>query len=454
MTTPLLKGLIAILLVCLFTAPAHAMDEQRLRAFLEGNDFWNVRLSPDGKRLAAITERDDRNTLIVVDIETLEPSASVKYEESSDIEISSAEWVNNDIVRYSTTRKIAQYESPFLYPDMFLLSADGKSNRRIWSVNGNYEDNRAGKGDLVRGFPWVISRLEDDDNRLLLFVSSFERRDGAGRGGVYTLELDSGDTREHSKVPHLTQSVTSNADGSVLVAVTMNRQSYQEVFLTTDRFEWKPLEMGLEGMAKDFTPFRVEGDYVYARTQYGEAIDAPTHIVRYKISTGEWEDVFEIGFASISSVAIGDDGDLDRVQWVDGQPKIAVLDKSDKVSQVVNAFARSYEGFNVNVVNESDDGKLVLLHVSSGAHAGEYFLFDFETRKARFLVSMREDIDGNELSPLEDATFVASDGVTIPGWFMAPKGVELPPLVVYIHGGPHGPYNTYSILATIESRTP
>ena len=27
---------------------------------------------------------------------------------------------------------------------------------------------------------------------------------------------------------------------------------------------------------------------------------------------------------------------------------------------------------------------------------------------------------------------------------MAPKGVELPPLVVYIHGGPHGPYNTYS----------
>ena len=141
---------------------------------------------------------------------------------------------------------------------------------------------------------------------------------------------------------------------------------------------------------------------------------------------------------------VGDDGELDRVQWVDGEPKIAVLDKSDKVSQVVSAFARSYEGFNISVVNQTDDEKQVLLHVSSGAHAGEYFLFDFETRKARFLISMRENIDGNELSPLEDATFVASDGVRIPGWFMAPKGVELPPLVVYIHGGPHGPYNEYS----------
>jgi dipeptidyl aminopeptidase/acylaminoacyl peptidase len=444
MTKQLLKSFIAILIVCLGAAPAHAIDEQRLRVFLEGNDFWNVRLSPDGKHLAAITERDDRNTLIVVDIETLEPSAAVKYEESSDIEISSAEWINNEIVGYRTTRKIAQYESPFLYPDMFLLSVDGKTNKRIWSVAGNYEDNRVGKGDLVRGFPWVISRLEEDDNKLLLYISSFERRDGAGRGGVYTLELDSGDTREHSRLPHLTQSVTSNADGSVLVAVTMNRQSNQEVFLTTDLFEWKPLTMDLDGMASDFTPFRVEGDYVYARTQYGDAIDAPTHIVRYKISTGEWEDVFEIGFASVSSVAIGDDGELDRVQWVDGEPKIAVLDKSDKVSQVVSAFARSYEGFNISVVNQTDDEKLVLLHVGSGAHAGEYFLFDFETRKARFLISMREKIDGNELSPLEDASFVASDGVTIPGWFQAPKGVELPPLVVYIHGGPHGPYNEYS----------
>ncbi len=444
MSKQVLKGFVAVVLVLLSVAPAQAIDEQRLRAFLEGSDFWNVRLSPDGEHLAAITKRDDRNTLVILDIDTLEAKAAVKYEESSDIEISSAEWVSDEIVRYSTTRKIAQYESPFLYPDMFLLSVDGKKNARIWSVSGNYEDNKRGSGDLVRGFPWVVSRLKDEDNELLLFVSSFERRDGAGRGGVYKLELDSGDVREHSKVPHLTQSVFSNADGSVLVAVTMNRESLQEVFITLDRFEWKPLAMDLAGLASDFTPFRVAGDYVYARTQAGDAIDAPTHIVRYRISTGEWEDVFELGFASVSDIAIGEDGELDRVQWVDGKPKLAILDKSDKVSQVVNVFSRSYEGFNINVVNLTDDESQVLIHVGSGAHAGEYFLFDFATRKARFLVGMQERIDGNELAPLEDATFVASDGVTIPGWFQAPPGVELPPLVVYIHGGPHGPYNTYS----------
>ena len=85
----------------------------------------------------------------------------------------------------------------------------------------------------------------------------------------------------------------------------------------------------------------------------------------------------------------------------------------------------------------------MLLHVSSGAHAGEYFLFDFEARKAKFLLASQERIDGNELSELEDATFTASDGVKIPGWFMPVEGLEKPPLVVYIHGGPHGPYNAF-----------
>lgn len=97
------------------------------------------------------------------------------------------------------------------------------------------------------------------------------------------------------------------------------------------------------------------------------------------------------------------------------------------MSRVVSYFARSYEGFNISVVNQTDDKSNVLLHIGSGTHAGEYFLFDIKTRKARFLVAMREGIDGNEPGSLEDAKFKASDGVTIPGWFQAPKGAEKAP---------------------------
>lgn len=432
-----------LLVILSISFQAHAIDDQKLRLFLGDNDYWNVRLSPAGTHLSLLTTRDDRNTLVVLDLETMQPTVSVKYEEDKKIEITGAEWISNEIVGYRTSRKTARLEVPFTMPNMYLLSVDGKTNNKIWSAYGNYEDNTKGKGKLVRGFPVFLSKLEDDEKRVLIYVRPFSKRDGSGRGAIYKLELVSGDVKEMSKVPEYTQSVISNDDGTQFVATTLDRQYDQGVYVSGKAGAWHPIVLGLSGFAKDFSPIKVVGDYVYATAQASSPVDAPTHIIRYRISTGDWEDVFEVGFASLRDVDIADDGTLTRVQYIDGKPVISVLDGSDRISQVVSYFAKSYEGFNVSVISVTDDKSKILLHVGSGAHAGEYFLFDFATRKARFLVAMREAIDGNELSRLEDATYTASDGLTIPGWFQAPGGVEKPALIVDIHGGPHGPYQSF-----------
>ncbi len=449
MNSPFSRFSIIILLVSLCaglaSAPAYGIEEEKLRTFLRGNDYWNVRLSPDGKHLSLLTQEDERNKLVILDLESMQPTISVKYEENKKIEITGAEWIGNNLLGYSTSRKVARFEASFPTPSYYLLSPDGRKNERIWSVSGNYEDNRKGRGKLVRGFPVMVSTLPDKEDTVLIYVRSFERRDGAGRGGVYKLDLDSGDVRQHSKVPQYTQQVVSTDDGAIMVATSVDRQFNTTNFISRNKQGWQPLVLGLSDLDEEYSPFEIVGDYVYATTQSSSRIDAPTHIVRYQISTGKWEDVFEVGFASLGDVDVGENGNLVRVQWVEGKPSLAVLDMDDPVSKVVSYFAKTYDGFNISVVSVSDDKIKILLHVSSGAHAGEYFLFDFNTRKARFLAASREGIDGNDLGVLEDATFEASDGVTIPGWFQTPKeGVEKPPLVVYVHGGPHGPYNSFS----------
>ena len=435
--------LLTILCSGLASVPAYGIDDETLETFLKGSDYWNVRLSPDGEHLSLLTKQDDRNTLVVLNIDSMEPTVSVKYEEDQKIEITGAEWIDNDLLRYYTSLKVARFESQFPTPTMYLLSVDGKTNERIWSFYGNYEDNRRGRGKLVRGLPSFLAKLPEKDDEVLLFVRSYERRDGASRGALYRLDLDSGDAKEHAKVPEFTQDVLSTPDGSTLVATSLDSEFNRKSFVSRNTFDWEPLVLSLSDFAEDFVPFKVAGDFVYARAQTSSPIDAPTHIIRYQISTGKWEDVFEIGFASLSDVEVDENGELIRVQWVDGKPNLAVLKDDDPVSKVVSYFSKSYEGFNVNVVSVTEDKTKVLLHIGSGAHAGEYFLFDFETRKARFLVANQEAIDGNDLSPLQDARFTASDGIEIPGWYQAPKGAEKPPLVVYVHGGPHGPYNSF-----------
>ncbi len=442
------KGGALLLLVSLGSVlaspPAFGIEEEKLRLFLQGRDYWNVRLSPDGKHLSLLTQEDERNKLVILDLESMQPTTSVKYKESKNIEITGAEWIGNNLLGYRTSQKTARFEASFSTPTYYLLSPDGKRNEKIWSAYGNYEDNTRGRGKLIRGFPTMIATLPDDEDRVLLFVSSFERRDGAGRGGVYKLELDSGDVRQYSKVPQYTQQVVSTDDGAIMVATSLDRDYNRKIFISRDKQGWQPLVLGLSDLDEEYSPFEIVGDYVYATAQSSSRIDAPTHIVRYQMSTDTWEDVFEVGFASLGDVDVGENGNLVRVQWVDGKPGLAVLDDDDPVSKVVSYFAKTYDGFNISVVGVSDDKIRILLRISSGAHAGEYFLFDFNTRKARFLAASREKIDGNELGVLEDATFEASDGVLIPGWYQEPRGATKPPLVVYVHGGPHGPYNSFS----------
>jgi len=439
------KTLLVLLTLCflLATPPAHGIDQERLKTFLRGNDYWNLRLSPDGKHLGLLTQQDERNMLVILDVDTMKPTASVKYEENKKIEITSAEWVNNSLLSYSASRKAARLESPFATPDFFLLSADGKRNERIWSDRGNYQDNRKRRGTLVRGFPSMITRLPEQKDKVLIFVKPFRRRDGAGRGGIYSLDLDQGNVNSVMRVPEYTQRVLGNEEGSVLLASALGSDNQNRHYLSRNRNQWEELPISIDKLSKEFVPFEIAGDYIYAKAQASDAIDAATHIIRYQMSTDKWEDVFEVGFAYLGDVDINDEGALIRVQWVDDKPKMRVLEKSEPVSRIVKHFMKSYEGFNVSVVSITEDESKLLLHIGSGAHAGEYFLFDFKTRKAKFLLATMEGIDGNNLGELEDASYTASDDVVIPGWFQAPKGEERPALVVYVHGGPHGPFNAY-----------
>lgn len=95
MNRPSIKGS-AALLVAIFCSgfvsfPAYGIEEQKLRTFLNGNDHWNVRRSPDGRHLSLLTQKDERNMLVVLDLKTMKPTTSVKFEEGKKIEITSAE---------------------------------------------------------------------------------------------------------------------------------------------------------------------------------------------------------------------------------------------------------------------------------------------------------------------------------------------------------------------------
>jgi acylaminoacyl-peptidase len=81
--------------------------------------------------------------------------------------------------------------------------------------------------------------------------------------------------------------------------------------------------------------------------------------------------------------------------------------------------------------------------VSSSNVLGDYYLYDKEANSVRYLIGMSSKLNEIQLSQAQYFAYTNTDGVKIPGWFQPAKTGEKSPLVVVIHGGPHGPYNSF-----------
>ncbi|HAT60415.1 MAG TPA: hypothetical protein DCS60_06545 [Opitutae bacterium] len=435
---------------------ANTPNEETLRKFLDPVEYRSVDISPDGRFLSVIQVEDEINTLVILELATMKPMASVKYGEkgkTKDLDVCCTQWVSDTLLSYGTTTKIGLQYGDYPTYDWFLLAADGSRNDQIWTFGGNYENNSQKRGKLFRGGISLRSTLEDDPDHVLLYFNGYKTR-----SSLVTMELSTGDIDVVRRLPEKTQSLLASRVTSIpakseidlLISVASRGDEFivgkSEYLLSDNGGEWTPVRLDLEGFYGEWVPVDISQRYILGIAQKTDAPDAERHIVRFDRETKSWDDAFRIGFASIEGVITDErfgDGNLSRIYFVGDAPKVATFESADKLNDVVASFASAYEGSRVRVSGVTKDHSKAIVSVSSAASLPQYFLYDSKTASASFLLNSSSKFMDNEFS---DATYFAyknSDGITIPGWFQPAKKGSKHPLIVDIHGGPHGVQNSY-----------
>ena len=298
-----------------------------------------------------------------------------------------------------------------------------------------------------------MSVLEEDPNQVLLYVNSYK-----SRPSLVTMELSTGDIRSVRRLPEKTQtllgsrveSVPGRADIDLLVSVVGRGDEFiageDRYLLSDDGGDWTPLNFDLDGFYGDWRPIDISQRYILGVAQKTDAPDADRYIVRYDRSSGVWDEAFHLGFAAIEGVITDErfgEGNLSRIYYVDDTPKVAVFESKDRLNDVVASFADAYPGSRVRVTGTTDDDSKAIIRVSSGASLPQYFLYDSVNQSASFLLNSSSVLEGKTFSDPEYFSYTNTDGVRIPGWFQPAKKGSKSPLIVDIHGGPHGPYQRY-----------
>ena len=454
-------ALFCMTLIATASAAAKSIDDSTLETLLDPYEYSNVRISPSGKYLSLIQTEGEINTLVILDMASMKPLTSVKYGEkgkTKKLNVCCTRWINDELLSYGATRKLGTLEGEGRTPYMFLLAADGSRNDQMWTAYGNYENNSQKRGKLFKGFASVESILEDDDDHIMLTVLSWEARPTLAR-----MRLSNGDMKSIRRLPEKTMSVMSTrvtespaaADIDLLVSVAARGKEFligeNEYLLSDDGGDWEKVEMTLPGFDGPWEPRSLSQSFLVATAQKTKEPDAPIHAVLYDRKKNEWSHLYEIGFATVESVLTDSrdgTGVASRIHYVDDQPRITFFESDDNLSGVLKYFTEEFPGHHISITGTTKDSSKVVVAVSSSNVLGDYYLYDREANSVRYLIGMSSKLNEIPLSQAEYFSYTNTDGVKIPGWFQPAKAGEKSPLVVVIHGGPHGPYNAFGFYSS------
>lgn len=423
-----------IISLCLsITYAATASADIPLTAFVHDPVIDWVSISPDGKRLAALTippgDLYASPEITVWDLTDL--SKAPKRSKPKDSKIIYMEWVGNDRI-FTVGRQLYDFKG------VFYLDGGKKTNGKwfrnkwyLYSADKNKFEVPKIKGlDPRFGQPGLFDRLPNEVGSILISEGSKIKKVDLKtlRTSSYFRipERHSVGTDSFGQIREMT-TVTGNGKGAkIQYSFRPDEGSWQEHF-TFDALTRRGLQSA--GFTNDPNVIYVSD------TRQGN-----TSVIRtYNLTTKQTgpilfsDDKYDIGGVLQSSRG-ADTGKLLGYTIRGPKTKRVYTDPMWRSLQagIDNALPA---GLSNSVIDYSDDFKYVIIQSSGPKEPGAFYLM---VDKARMLPLGRKypTLKANVLADMKYVEYKARDGMTIPAFLSKPKGAGPFPAVVLPHGGP------------------
>lgn len=411
----------------------------------------SMQLSPNGKLLGAMIPVDNaRNVVGVIDLATLEIKAAAQLR-APDETFSGFTWVNDRYLVLAYAKRWGGFADA--QPTGELASMDVETGRvkYVFGYRGDMQTgSRIDKAGGENAAAFVIADLPGEESELLIQVVPF--------GAVETSELRkldvrNGRTRTLTRTPVRNGSFVVDHAGEVRIALGAARFGESKAFLRVDG-EWKLWPEAHRG-GRSFTPltFSSDNQHLYARVSHAEG---PDSVVKVDLAAGTETTLYrgkaDPEWQMTTAIPTFDGQDLAAVITNDALPGLHWLNPDSAESKLVRAMQPQLPGHFVWPVSASEDGQRVLLLAFSDRNAGDFYLYDRQSKEASFVMASREWLPIEALAPTEAVELTSRDGLKLQGYLTRPHpAVENAPLVVMPHGGPHGVRDDWGFDPLVQS---
>ncbi|MFK7885771.1 MAG: alpha/beta hydrolase family protein [Gammaproteobacteria bacterium] len=424
-----------VLSVFVFASSAVALADVReipIREFFRPSEFSGVRISPNGRYVAArarLPAAPDATNIAVIDTKTGKTKVITGYKKA---DVSRISWLSNDRLIFTLTKGEDDANRDAVAAGLFTIGRDGKKGRSLQQQDHRSSDmTNAKNGERA---PEILNLLPKDDEYVLALMNTNRYL----YPDVYKMKVKTGGMKKiQANFASITEWVPDN-DGVLRLAIGdsagLEDPTSDVYYRATEDAQWQkvgnmfPDDLRVHGFAADnasvFVSARINSDrhQFYqmdpASFEFGEPIISdPTYDVSGSLFYHGDGPVF-LRYSTDKSNTVFFDADLNGLQKaVDG-----ALPDTDNL-----------------IVPARDNAQRVLIYAASSREPGRYYVFDRDTNKLSFLLAARSWVDAKEMAQMKPVSFKARDGETIHGYLTMPVGHEgNVPMIIHPHGGPYG----------------
>lgn len=400
-----------------------------------------VKISPDGRHIAATTVVKDKPLLALIDLETKKGAMVTPREGNQVVDFW---WASDNRVIYTEGTKVSGWDRPFSTGEIFAVDADGKNPKLLFG----YRAGGGGTGSLTqhqqaeRAYADMIHTLRNDPKHVLIAVTPWDTGVEGAFNDIYLLDVNEGSKRQLGKAPFRNASFITDNRGAVRFAQGFDSHAYPVVYYREDND--KPWTLLFQGSTDRAVPlalgFSRDDSKVYMSCAAAGKVDALCEwdVATQKLGAPVWSSpVVELNRLMYSL----DGMDVVGVYSDPGAPTAEAFVSGSDSMKVISSLSHALPGESIDIVSHTYDGSKTIVLARSSMDPGTFYLWDNASSKATPLLQRASWIDPNKMAAMQPIEFKARDGVVIHGYLSTPPGKEESkhlPLVMFIHGGPFG----------------
>ncbi len=388
--------------------------------------YYNIKISPDGKHLAALVNSNGGKRLVFLDAESYKVTYALNAGKKS--QPSDYYWVNNERVIIQVEQLRGSLEQPLNYGEIYAVNYDGKKGKMIFGYRA--KDLKARSGDA--GF--LIDTLEGDDKHVLIRKQLLSRKSDV-LPKVIRLNVYSGRVKGIRSAPIAYSQFLIDNNGQPRFVTGVDDNHKTKLFYSQGKGnKWQPFGDEFDGEFMPIT-FTEDNQGIYAlKSQNGKT----KGLYKFNLKTQEETLLYKSEMVDPTYVIKSDLNSVYGLRLDEDYPSYIYLDSDDTEAKLHKALYSAFKGDNVVITSKTKDGKQIIVKVDSDRNPGTFYLFNTKKMQAKHLFNSAPWINPQEMSQVEPFRIKTLDGLILNGYLTLPKNkVKNLPTVVLPHGGPH-----------------